>query len=274
VVIGSVIAALALVQPYAGLDLGADPGDWAGRIAGTLGSPPQLAACLSVILFLVGCEVFGASRLWREAAVAASVVICVALVFTFTRAALVGVVCGLVIVGLGCLRRRPGVGLGLLLLVGVVAAAGPQLILRLSDDPRLREDTNAIGRVETSELSWQLFSERPIFGWGPLTINNFSATSGYGDWVSHNSFLTLLVATGAVGGLLYLTPIALAAAPSLGQGAADVGRWRVAAAAGAVAYVINALAIDMRYFSFPHTLFWLCLGLLWTTGARAPNPPR
>ena len=142
---------------------------------------------------------------------------------------------------------------------------GPALADTLSDDPRLHEDTNLVGRFETSALSWQLFLQRPAFGWGPLVVHRFDPSTGYGDWVSHDSFLTLLDATGILGGALYFVPVVVA----LGMGVriilrepAPLRSTTTYALAGAIVYIVNALAIDMRYFSYPHGLFWLCLGLL------------
>jgi O-antigen ligase len=263
-VVGGLLAAVALVQPHAGWDLGAEPGEWSNRIAGTLITPPNLGAALAILLVLGLYESTTGRPHWRVVATGSVGMMAAAIMLTFTRAAWASVLVGVGVVGLLTIRRRPM--LFLVLLAGIVLsiAAVPPLIDALTDDPRLHDDRNAIGRYETSLLSVQQFSQRPLFGWGPETIRYFSGPGGYHGWVSHNSFLSLLVATGLVGGTLYLLPVGLAIA----RGGRSVWASDHAsglhsfALAGAATYVVNALAIDMKYFALPHTLFWLCLGVL------------
>jgi O-antigen ligase len=239
---------------------------------GTLESPPVLGAALSSLLFLALHEtVFGSPR-WRASGAVACVLMIAAILLTLTRAAWLSIFLGAAVLGLSMLRRRPVVALVLLALVAAAMVGAPALINALADDPRLRDDTNATGRLETSLLSWQQFMQRPLFGWGPLSFTHFSATSGYTEWVSHNTFMSLLVATGSLGMSLYLVPAIVAVVRGCflaGPLGVEVERVRRFALAGASAYVVNALAIDMHYFSFPHTLFWLCLGFL-LTGNPSP----
>ena len=263
-VVGGLLAAVALVQPHTGWDLGAEPGEWSNRIAGTLITPPNLGAALAILLVL-GLYQATAGRLhWRVVATGTVGIMAAAILLTFTRAAWASLLVGVGVVGLLAIRRRPM--LFLVLLAGIVLsiAALPPLIDALTDDPRLRDDRNAIGRYETSLLSVQQFAQRPLFGWGPDTIRYFSGPGGYHGWVSHNSFLSLLVATGLVGGTLYLLPVGLATSRGVRSAwvSAGAGGLHSFALAGAATYIVNALAIDMKYFALPHTLFWLCLGVL------------
>jgi O-antigen ligase len=118
----------------------------------------------------------------------------------------------------------------------------------------------------------QLVAQKPIFGWGPLTVTTFDVGSGYEGWSSHNTFLSLLVATGSVGAALYIVAVVRALARGIRSKAAPgvhSSSVRSFALAGAAAYVVNAAAIDMHYFPFPHSLFWLCLGLLVATRSAA-----
>jgi O-antigen ligase len=183
-----------------------------------------------------------------------------AIVMTLTRAAWLSVLVGVGVLVLHALRRRPVLAVGLATLLTCSVLVGPALIDGVSDDPRLHHDENAVGRVETSMLLVQQFVRQPIFGWGPMTLSYFPATSGYTEWVPHNTPLAVLVALGAVGFGLYLAPAVLAIIRKsrLTSGASD----RPFLVAGVAAYIVNALAIDMQYFSYPHVLFWLCLGCL------------
>ncbi|MGI9149866.1 MAG: O-antigen ligase family protein [Chloroflexota bacterium] len=265
VVIGAGVAVVALLAPLFGLDFGVDATAWGNRIAGTLESPPVLGAALSTLLFLSLYQLATSSLRWRVVAACGCVLMGGVILLTFTRAAWLSVLVGLAVLGVVSARKRPGVAAALIVMIVLVVMVGPNLIDSLSDDPRLHQDTNAIGRVETSLLSWQLFLQRPVFGWGPLTVVRFDSTTGYGDWVSHDSFMTMLVATGLIGGLLYIGPVVFALTRGVRNVLAAEAPLRdtdAYALAGAAAYIVNALAIDMRYFAYPHVLFWLCLGML------------
>lgn len=269
-IIGGALAAVALVQPALGLDFRVDPIAWSYRIAGTLESPPVLGASLACLLCLGLSPLLAGTPRWRIIGAGACALMLLAVLLTFTRAAWLSVLVGLVIVGVVATRRRP---LLAALLLGCVVAAvvfGPTFADALNNDPRLQDETNLVGRLETSVLSWQLFLERPIFGWGPLVVNRFDPSTGYDDWVSHDSFLTLMDGTGILGTALYFVPVVVA----LGRGTHTILREQaplrsgtIYALAGAVVYIVNALAIDMRYFSYPHALFWLCVGLLVAPGS-------
>jgi O-antigen ligase len=268
--VGGLLAAVALIQPHTGWDLGAEPGDWSNRIAGTLITPPNLGAVLAILLVLGLYEATTGQPHWRAVAAASTAVMAGAILMTFTRAAWLSVLVGVGALALLTIHRQPTIFLILLAATILSIAAAPPLIDALTDDPRLRDDRNALGRYETSMLSLQQFSQRPVLGWGPETIRYFSGPGGYHGWVSHNSFLTLLVATGLVGGTLYLVPVGLAAwrgGRSI-WGCAGAGGLHSFALAGAATYVVNALAIDMKYFALPHTLFWLCLGVLVSPAPR------
>lgn len=262
--VGGLLAAVALVQPHTGWDLGAEPGEWSNRIAGTLITPPNLGAVLAILLVLGLYEATTGQPHWRAVAVASIGLMAAAILLTFTRAAWLSVLVGAGVVALLTIRRHPMLFLILLAATILSIAAAPPLIDALTDDPRLRDDRNALGRYETSLLSLQQFSQRPVFGWGPETVRYFSGPGGYHGWVSHNSFLTLLVATGLVGGTLYLLPVGLATwrGGRAIWASAGAGGLHSFALAGAATYVVNGLAIDMKYFALPHTLFWLCLGVL------------
>ncbi|HET6319670.1 MAG TPA: O-antigen ligase family protein, partial [Chloroflexota bacterium] len=189
---------------------------------------------------------------------------------TFTRAAWLSLLVGAGVLGLFSIRRHPVLFVLLLAAMVLSIIAAPPLIDTLTDEPRLRNDANAVGRYETSLLSLQQFIQRPVFGWGPDTIHYYSGPGGYRGWVSHNSFLTLIVATGLVGGALYLLPVGVAGWRGLRSiwRPTGSGAFSSFALAGAVTYVVNALAIDMKYFSLAHTLFWLCLGALVASADR------
>src|SRR5258708_36134345 len=160
------------------------------------------------------------------------------------------------------LRGRPVLAIVLVALCVAALLVVPAWIDTL-DDPRLKSEGNAIGRLDTSALLWDLFLQKPLFGWGPLKVT----TLDYGGWVSHNSFFTLLVATGLAGMVPYAVPISAAVARVVRWGAASgsVERTaRVFALAAPIAYIVTPLAIDMQYLSYPPRLFRLSVALMLT----------
>src|SRR5207244_11234241 len=123
---------------------------------------------------------------WRAVAAAAICLMAAAILLTFTRAAWLSVLVGAGALALLTIHRHPMLFLILLATTILSIAAAPPLIDALTDDPRLRDDRNALGRYETSLLSLQQFSERPVFGWGPETVRYFSGPGGSHGRVSHN----------------------------------------------------------------------------------------
>jgi O-antigen ligase len=66
-------------------------------------------------------------------------------------------------------------------------------------------EASILNRVESYKLSWQMFQERPVFGWGLGSFNGFKNIK----WTTiqkypHNILLELLAETGVVGCLLFL----------------------------------------------------------------------
>lgn len=57
-------------------------------------------------------------------------------------------------------------------------------------------------RVKLIDAGWELFKEKPIFGYG---ISNFSRVSGLGSY-AHNNFIEVAVSTGIVGFVFYYIP--------------------------------------------------------------------
>jgi O-antigen ligase len=261
--VGGLIALTALVQFRTGWDFSWVPraSEWEARVTGTFESPPLLGAVLAMLIFLALHEAVHGNRLWRTLGAASSLLMLAAVFLTYTRGAWLSVLAGGAVLVAFSMRRRPAFALFLL-----VASLGCVVVVLQAvaamNDPRLQSDSHAIGRLDTTLLSLQQFSQQPVFGFGPRPGAFFAATTGYGDWVSHNTFLTLLVGAGAVGFILYIVPlgVALSRAVSANRNRADT-IW-VFALASATAYLVNALDLDMHYFSYPHGLFWLCLGLI------------
>ena len=224
-----VVTAVALAQLAGALPMDSP----SGRIDGTLGNPSFLAAYLAFHLWLAAFLALDerASNRARVLLVAILLVEGVALFFTATRSAMLGVVAGSLVAAmlmLCCerertrLRRTAGlvaVG-GLVLVAGFVLLRGHPLI---STSPVLGR-FSAISPTElTSQsrlLAWGAAldgaAERPWLGWGQ---DNFSIVYArhydprlytqdpFFDRV-HNAFLEWLVAGGVVGLLAFCSVVA------------------------------------------------------------------
>ncbi|MGM8850980.1 O-antigen ligase family protein [Salinicola halophyticus] len=168
--------------------------------------------------------------------------------FSMTRAAWLGilVVVGVALLGAllawrrgltdqGNLNRYLIVAIlcGILITLAVAMAFGDRIVQRLSAEHEvigavLRGDLSAVPsssigfRIHAWHYAFQLFQEKPWFGWGPkshiplllestnpvedTTLGTVVERSGLRHF--HSSYVTLLIANGAVGALLYVTTIA------------------------------------------------------------------
>jgi O-antigen ligase len=230
-------------------------------VTGTFESPPLLGAVLSMLIFLALHEAVHGKRVWRMLGAAASLLMLAGVFLTYTRGPWLSVLAGGAVLVAFTLKRRPAFALSLLA-ASLVSVLVVLQVVAATDDPRLHSNSDAIGRLDTTLLSLQQFTAQPLFGYGPRPGAFFAATTGYGDWVSHNTFLTLLVAAGAVGFILYIVPLGLALSRAVRANRNRADTIWLFALAAATAYVVNALDMDMHYFSYPHGLFWLCLGLI------------
>jgi O-antigen ligase len=204
----------------------------------------------------------------------------VCIFFTFTRGAwLAGI---LVLLGLLYLYPRPTA-----LLVSMVIL----IMLILSAGPLASEFAHAVDRLDSAEEAGELrlvlanagkkmFYARPVFGWG------FSNYDRY-DWkflervgeitpttyqirraTSHHTYLTILAEMGAVGFFFYAFPViwwlvfTIKALPRLPKEGFWNRRLLIAMWLPIVIHIILAQDMDMRFFPYCLTLFWINLGFI------------
>lgn len=109
---------------------------------------------------------------------------CVAIMFTYSRGALLGLLAVGPFLFLK-MRRKPVLVLLAVLAVGVVGVTVPDKLMdRWSTIQEYEEDGSAMGRIQSWGVSWNIAVENPILGAG------FSSAGMPGDrWLSYANFL-------------------------------------------------------------------------------------
>jgi hypothetical protein len=145
---------------------------------------------------------------------------------------------------------------------------------------RLFNKDTAQSRIVLANAGKNMFLAKPIFGWGygdydrydytfMERVNEFSPSEwDVREGTSHSTYLTTLAETGIVGLFLYTFPIfwwlilTLKALPRLPKHGFWSGRLLVALWLPIGAFVVSAQDIDMRFFYYCLTLFWINLALI------------
>jgi O-antigen ligase len=145
----------------------------------------------------------------------------------------------------------------------------------------LPDSSNIIQRALTTKTITQRFTlftiglprfvEKPILGWGSGALNYFDlAVAGE---VSHNTYLTLLVDGGlilffsfvAVVGYVLLRSVNIYQITKKGS----IERTVLVVMAGSIMiYLLSGLALELRYFSYFNSLFWICAGVIDCLGEK------
>jgi O-antigen ligase len=272
---GLVVGLLTLVQKASGWSPWADNG-WPaeGRVVGPLQNPAVLGTFLgAVVVFAAAMFVSSFPRGVRRLAAAAGGIGAVGVLLTYTRAS-IGAALGVAVLIMLLRRRSRLTVVGVLVCAGVlIAASWGKIETTAAYRERLSNRTNIEARALIQDWSLQLARQRPFFGWGYGSFDQVKRTAdlrtngvpiAFGEEsTSHNTFLTILVENGMVGLLLLLVPVILISV-RIGKVALVPGpyQWYLAGILGVVAvYIVNASAIDMRFFAFVPALLWVFAGL-------------
>jgi len=135
-------------------------------------------------------------------------------------------------------------------------------------------------RLIHANAAKNMFLARPLFGWGygnydlydwkfmervgNVAPNRWDVERG----TSHNTYLTMLAETGALGFLAYAFPAAwwlghtIKALPRLPKRGFWSQRLLIILWLAVGFYILVAQTLDMRFFWFSHTMLWLTLGLI------------
>ncbi len=141
------------------------------------------------------------SRRWRMWAGLSLVPLFVGLVLTQARSAWLAFIAGTIVIGI-MKDRRVLVGL-LVLLVIFMLLAPADIRNRALSIVDVNEGSNA-SRFQMISTGWEMFLDRPVFGWGDIGLRNYYVTyvtpltPGEGGHL-HNNFMESLVTLGVPG---------------------------------------------------------------------------
>lgn len=207
-------------------DSGITTFDLRGRIYGAFGHPNVFAFfLLSLIFLMVQYAIFDAAKFWQKhkhLKIALFALMFGLLIFTYTRAAIIGLAVFSIALGVMKYRKSLGIGIALVALFYLIfyplnnffvhrfnySLQSNPLISRLTE--RSDEADSFSWRVSLIRETMPIIMTRPILGFGfgtfPIVWEaNRGAAHMYDDSAeSHNDYLRLLLETGAIGLLAYL----------------------------------------------------------------------
>jgi O-antigen ligase len=246
------------------------------RAAGALGNPAIYGATLGMGCLAGICCLPHVKRKLTQAAIVATIgVLLYGVLASYTRSAWISVFIVLffaqfLVNGLWK-RTLPLLILGLLLLAFMWDKLPPSSVIIV----RATKLETITPRLDVIRLGWERFLEKPFLGWGSGALNIFGTKQV--ETISHNIYLSFLVDGGLV---LFLSFLAIVG--SLLFKAVLIYRRMTAknslernvlvAMAGIVLiYLMSGLALELRYFGYFNTLFWICAGIIDLLGTRCSS---
>jgi O-antigen ligase len=267
------------------LSLGAPgfvPGWWltrAGRTTGTLANP----AVYTTTLMFLGLLLFqaamsrkpGTGRWVRAVLLLASGLAVIGIFLSFSRGSwLAGL---FIVLGLIFLYPRQMIRMAAVMAIIMVILGGTLLADEMDwAQDRLVQETYS-GRIVVYRAMITMVGLRPFFGWGYENLDRFDRqfyervgvfSIGDKDETSHNTYLTIMTELGLIGFFLYLFPFFYWFVRSIRavRGLPKEGFWSwrllVILWLAIGGHVIAASLMDMRFFPFALTLWWMTLGFI------------
>jgi O-antigen ligase len=253
------------------------------RAVSTLANPGILGMFLGVgIVQALAVLTWGGPRSLRRLSVLTLIVGVPGLLATLTRGPILATAVATVLVLVFGHKRLIGVAVTLSTVIAIFAL-WPSIRATTVYQERGADTTTVRVRSGLQDWSLQLAEQKPVFGWGYGSFDRVKNTSQLAaaggmsityllESTSHNTYLTMLVETGAVGLLLYVLPFLILA----GRGAARArarspDSWIIAGTiASLFVIVLSAVTLDLRFFSFAQMLPWVLLGILRGAATSAP----
>ncbi len=232
----------------------------------------DVAGWIAAIAFPVGyAGLFGGVVRRRIGFAFGSTVLCLTVLASGTRGALISLAGSVVLIHLMRVRRRR-VSLWVSGTVGLAAIAVVvgAVLTQVVPSGRLPESSTDVssGRFSLWRAGVALWERRPMEGWGFGMTSQLDGFAGRDGMSLHNAYLTVLLETGIVGIVIFVGVVVLAVAWR--------GRsLRPVVAAGAIAVLTNAFfESSLVNLGSPVTLqSWLVLGAVGAVGLRT-DPTR
>jgi O-antigen ligase len=253
------------------------------RAVSTLANPGILGMFLGVgIALSLAVLTWGGPRSLRRLSMLTLIVGVPGLLATLTRGPILATAVAAVLVLVLGHKRLLGVAVVASTVV-VLVVLWPSIRATTLYQERGAETTDIRVRSGLQDWSFQLAAQKPLFGWGYGSfdrVKNASELTAAGgvsiryllESTSHNSYLTMLVETGAFGLLLYVLPFLILAGRAIARTRAPTpDGWVIAGTiASLFVIVLSAVTLDFRFFSFAQVLPWVLLGILRGAATTAP----
>ena len=226
------------------------------------------------LLGLVAFDLYRRKRLARMAAVPLLLAVAIAIFATMTRSVWLSFVLSLSAIAFVGTRRRlrrffllVGISAGV---VAYVTSANPAV--ETASEERLQDRETVDFRLAVYELSWDMFREKPLLGWGQgefaREIEARMSDFRPGAYAAHNTFVDIVVEHGAVGLTLYLW-IAVNLFRLTKTSSWLQVTWPICLGA----YFVNACCVVMNY-QFVNALLFTFAGVIAARDrTRAEQPP-
>ena len=259
------------------------------RATGTLSSAPHFGIVMSLCLFPAIILLKRARTLVsRSAFLGAVSLILLSLILCKTRAAYLGVVVGLGL--LGRLDRRLG---RVLVVLAFVATFGLMIAWPVFVDTdfvqgRLSDPTPILNRIALTGTAVNMIVHRPVFGFGfgrlrfsqermeyLSSLGGVSRAWAHSLHVPHNEYLHLLILTGLAGFLPYLAVImgclkTSARASRRREGGGGIERdLAIVAYVGFAAYLVNGFFSELLFAWYGSNIIYVLLGAVEGSRIRA-----
>ncbi|MCL5958558.1 MAG: O-antigen ligase family protein [Chloroflexi bacterium] len=278
-----VVAIWALIEQVLGIQLltgepivGIGASSTIIRSSSGVGHPSATGTALAMLLpFILHGYAHDERRLTRMLTLAQVGLMGIAVYFTFVRVTWVAFALVILIMAMLHPRLRRLCGTMVLVVVVAVVVFWP----RISDSTvyldKVTDPRDIPDRLFLADVQWEMFKQNPIIGVGGTAASSLSLIADS----SHNTYLNLLADVGLLGFIPYILPLAMVFVQSLvafrrlprdsfiGRGLV-VSLW-----CALLAYTINALSVDLRFYSILIGTYWVALSLLMLVSGPAGGVP-
>lgn len=222
-----------------------------GRIAGTLGVSSNFFGALMLMPTLLAGAMF--ARAWnrREQAIwaVATGALFFALVLSYTRASMIGLLVGFGVLLLVTLRPRVGVLVAVLVVLGIVLTPAASRFVHEGND-----------RLALARKAVETVKEQPVagLGSGDFVAGQFDEDKPVLIGTPHNSFLLAATETGIPGGvLLFLAAVLPGAVAAVGAIRRRGDVLLAGAVAGLIAFGFQTVSNNLFHIPTVAVFYWL-----------------